>query len=467
MLACAALCLLAWLARARTHRIEATSAPAREEVRGTIAVAPPGTPLEREPVAPLEVGEPAPIHSEPILAPPARGSIRGVVVNADGNPVPTHPAVLAFPAGHPPRKRAVFEALNGWNDSVLLTRADERGEFTLSDLEPGGSYELLVGGGGVALTTPVTAPPDSRVVLRVTPVFGARIGILGWPASRSALWQPPGPEWTWDPAAVAASGVPTDSLTAVLVGLEPSETLRAPSNPMPMLFLAESEAEAVGPIHLRGTPAGYAPLDERVSIPRLTEAIQEVWIEARPRAAGWGSLRVERRMPLTLTSGVERQGRIGKVWFVAAEATFEYAFLDWSSEPLHIGSVPFGTYSIALSTESGYVHYPAREAFVDLRPGVEEARVSFDLRSSCEVEFSVRRRGGVDLEGECAIEVSQELEGDVFSSCATFARPPYVVQGLVPGRYGFTLKSPFYEPAPIWLDLPLAKGAPAPVFIER
>lgn len=415
---------------------------------------------------PLDVrlAPPFPPERSCVLQPRAR--IRGVIVDVLGNPVPTRPRVLAYPEDQPPSTREVFAASQGKPVSLFLSRANEKGEFTLTNLEPETSYELLVGGGGVANASPHRTVSDSDVVVRVSSVFGARVGIQAWSGSRTALWESPGPTWSWHREFVGASGFTAESLTAALLGLDPSETLRGPSNPMPMLFLAESSAGEVGPIHLRGTPAGYEALEVELFLPRFVDTIRDVWIETTPRAAGWGRLRIDRRMPDSFTAGVGRRFRVGEVQLVAPGAVFESAFLDWSSDPLDVGPVPYGTYSVALDMEVGYAHHPAHEARVEIGPGTD-ARVTIDLSASCEVGFGVWLRGSNEAMGECSIEVSHELGGQMVTSFADFSRPPYVVQGLVPGRYGFTIHRPFHDPAPLWLDLPLTDDAPQRIFVER
>lgn len=419
--------------------------------------------------------QPLEVLLEPPLAPQNTillrpwAHISGVVVGSDGLPVTTQPSVLVHSQSRPPTKQEVRESIRGVGSPRLkLERATEEGEFDIGGLKPGDTCTLLVGGGGVATTKPVTAVTgEEGVVLPVDAVFGLRLGIEGAPQGEPALWHSPGPTWSWDQSLIGATGVNTDSLVAILLGLELQETSMTPSNPLVLLFTGSNQWTEMGPVAFWGQPAGYGPIEERIWIPRVVAEIPERNLECTSTARAWGDMTVVfQGLPRDGWTPTERIGIHGKIFLRShgGDLSFDYPFLDWSRGELEIRRVPAGAYEAAISTQSGYAHYPAKDRAIEVGPE-HAATVTFDLSLACEVELGAVLRTGETVDGELVVSVAQEA-GSWRSSSAHFTGPPYLVQGLIPGRYRFTIYKPFYDPQPIELELRAEERLVSAVFSQ-
>lgn len=402
------------------------------------------------------------------------GRIAGLVVDSNGAPVGTKPLVLAHLVSQPPGKQQVLDAIRAHRKGVpvkelVVTEANEHGEFSLERLVTGSSYSLLCGGGGVALLQPMVVSPDSEpLVVQVEALFGARLSVEGVPPGAAVLWEIPEPAWFWDPDGTRASGFETDSLTAILVGLEVQETVRAPALPLPLLFFGPPELEAVGPIRFQGTPAGYSPIATNLTLPRITGTIPSATLDSAPVVPAWGKISV-RFLGVQQNEDVERLGRLGRILLSSAEtgSVLEKPFTTWSPGAAEVGGVPFGRYAASISTEAGYTNYPSVERWIDVDSSSDTETVSFDLIQECQVEVAAVRRSGELVEGELLIEVAQSAQDDWFSSFVGFRRSPYVVQGLVPGQYQFAIYKPFHDAEMISLEVIRQVEPQSIVFQER
>lgn len=411
--------------------------------------------------------------TDKILVLLGKAHISGVVLDPGGRPVSSQPFVLAYLDGHPPSKQQALDALKGHPSSLSLVPALSSGEFTLDGLRPNAMYTLIAAGGGVAVTKPSPSVPANteNAVLQVEGLFGLRLkfGELARSGDDSpTLWHPPGLRWYWDPKIIGATGIGTDSLSALLLGADLRDSTRIPGSSLTLLFTAAPGLDSVGPIDIQGTVAGYEPIDRELWIPRLKESIPDLWLELVPVATGWGSVSVRFLGVLEGTIGeVHRVRPLGSISFRSLDGQIAFTHAFNKFEPLALKNLPFGDYFVSLSTESGYSAHPTTQPDgIELGPTSDRAEIFFDMSQSCEVELFAAMRDGSTFDGELNIEVGQEVDGKVFNSFVAFLRPPYVVQGLIPGRYRFTIYKPFHDEEPLWVDLASDARTSSAVFLE-
>lgn len=390
--------------------------------------------------------------------------ICGRVVTKMREPVSTQPSVLAFPESHPPTKQELFQALHSKavpTAGYYRTTADADGFFDLGSVAPDRRYTLMGGGNGWVTVDPMNNVDagSTGIELISDPLFGIDLELReegGGPVRTNAgLWEAPGPRWFWDSS--LARGLGTDSLQAVLAGLDPIQTMRNPSTRMVLLFVALSGSR-VGPISFEGTLLGYAPCRSELWADPVTHSIPHQTLEMSARASGWGNLLVEFSGLRTLPVAHE-DTRVQEIGFLLLQATessrtFQFKLHDLTNRLLRIEGVPLGAYAVGLHTSGGYLNFAPREGRTPITILDRDTTVHFDLADACEVEIRIRCKDGKEYSGAVAVEVSRELQdGQTHSSFVNFTSSPFVIRGLLPASYGFTVYGPYYSGQPKQVDL--------------
>ncbi len=396
------------------------------------------------------------------------GRVAGFVVGGDGEIVRTEPWVIAHLKGHPPSKADLHQAMVGFPNRVNLAVADTSGRFVVDGLPPGEEVSLLAAGGGVVSSGPHSCPVGSEdVKLVAEALFGLRVRFAGLSEGPVPLWSSPGPRWYWDPGESKATGIETDSLAAVLLGLELHETTWRCWNPLTLLFRGPVGVDSIGPIEFQGQIAGYDPIVLQLRAPIAREGIETFLVEPIATAAGWGDVKVSLRGLLPPNGPApDRVAPLGVLGLRSLEsgAVFDCPLLELAESSV-VERVPYGLYEATISTESGYYQYPAVETAVSVTAA--GGRVSFDMSRSCEVEIFVGRQGQPLFEGEVVVEVGlSTAEGEV-ESYTTIRRAPYVIQGLAPGRYAFRIQKPFFNGEAVTLDLAPESRTGTVVFLQE
>lgn len=380
---------------------------------------------------------------------------RGRIVYADGSAVPTHPRVLLYPTGQAPTKSEVAAALGSGATSRprFQTRpASDLGEFEFDGLERGRSYSLLVAGGGVVLPVPraEVVSGDLAGPIVVDRAYGCRVALResGGRSLRTdeRLWQSPGPQWFWDPE--QATGVPTDSLAAVLAGIPVSETTRNASAALLFLFSKAGDAVDVGPIQFRGLLLGYAHREASIRVPRLEGELTTTFVELEPVATAWGRVRAHFE-GAPARPELERDTRVQELGYLAFTSTDIDGFVQYKLTEVPRGDVvidgfPCGLFSVGFFTHQGFLNFPPTGTSGSVLVSEGEQRIEFDLRSWRDLQVHALATDGSESEGEATVEVSRVLaDGSSHSSFYTFVQSPYVIPGLIPDAYGVKLYKPF------------------------
>lgn len=408
-----------------------------------------------------------PLESEYSFVIPELRSIRGRLIHADATRVLSRPWVLAHLDGFPPEH--LPSSADPTNPSVRMVRADDAGEFVISGLLAHSVYQLTAGGGGVGTRNSKSweVPSAAPCEIEVEGLFGAQIQVVG--LGEAPLWEAPGFQWFWSPDRSGASGLDLDSISARLSGIDETERAVESPNPKTMLFLGPYALESLGPIWIQGTPAGCFPLDRNVFVPRVSEGLSSIRIEADCRTIAKGTVLVRfRNLPAGDDRVHHRARRFGRVllWPLDDQGgVLHCPFLSWGSQtPLEIDDVPVGRYRVSLSTEGGFANHPSENDVVEVRSG-STCEASFELGQSCSAEAVILTRDGKEHTGEALIGSVRSDDGTW--STAYFPRPPYLVQGLVPGDYLFTIYRPFHDPQPIQVSLTTLERTASVVFESR
>lgn len=391
--------------------------------------------------------------------------VSGRVVTTTGAAITGMPWVLLFPTSRPPTKADVALAVSGTSlpySGVHLTRADERGYFEIVGIESDVEMSGVVGGGGNISPTVQKGlrARSGEFELIANPMFAVNIQLrdrTGVPLrSNKALWKVPGPQWTFPAGEFKAIGA--DCLQAVLAGLSVEQTLRQASGNMVIMLTSTSDAARIGPISFQGTPAGYSPCNQSVWAERVTDKIPVALVELEATTNQWGSLTVTFE-GLPMRRDLRTSTRVQELGFLefdggSAESSWQYKLFTLPSEPLRLDNVPAGVYRVKLYTAQSYVRFSSTPDTIVVSETEVAARANFDMRQSCAVEVRIVDRDGKDCLGAATIELSRDRSSGYHSTFFVFSRAPYMFEGLLPEKYGFTLHQPFgADDEPRWIDI--------------
>jgi hypothetical protein len=385
---------------------------------------------------------------------PGTGSIRGRLVDADGSGVLRPAWVLAYLDGRPPPKWQVRDSMSAEIKNpprpFRLTRAEPDGTFEVAGLAVHGDYSIVVGGAGYVTEKPVrgVACGSEGVDVQVDHSYGLKIGLqlaAGGRVDDARLWAAPGLQWFWDP--VSASGLGTDSLEALLLGLQIDQTLRRPGAEVVLLFCSDSPEQKVGPIRFEGTLMGYSPIEVTLWAKPFDTDLPSETINLESTVGERGELRI--RFDGLATEPLGWDTRIQNVGAILMRPTTEGAIpftvdlKQLDAEEKVLRGIPYGVYSMEFFTQLGYQRYPPAEGPL-VSIGEFETTIHFDLQDACEAQLLVSTTSDDRYAGELAVEISQNQSDGVQQSVfVSFSGPPYVIGGLLPTVYGFTLYRPF------------------------
>lgn len=365
--------------------------------------------------------------------------------------------VLAFRDGHPPSKRDVYAALQSGKRpehvGFSCVRADEFGNFELGQLQPGVPYTLAAGGGGCVAPTRISGvyAADPSVRVAVDDLFGITIRYRD--ANTSArieqaayLWEHPGPMWT-APSSIF-EGIPTDTLEAILAGLDLEQTTRQAGPEFVVIGTAPKGMEEPGPIEFTGKMVGYGAIHMPLRLRPFRKRPPVHEIELEPKLGPRSHVRVH--LSGRMRNGASAiEGRVYDIGFVRFRSIDGNSIPDmrWpvralDSEPIVIREVPCGTYEVLLSMPSGHRRVdPAEGAQVLVSENGLD--LHFDLGSLCTAQIVVSSAQEGEFSGEVVVRVLTESGGRQSTKHIVFKGPPYYIDGLLPGRCGFKLERPF------------------------
>lgn len=385
----------------------------------------------------------------------AAETIRGKVIDRQGNMVTSRPWILGHPDGSPPTKTQVHHAMRAAAPAgpAALTRADAEGSFVLQGLRPGVPYTLWVGGPGHGTPEPLRGvlAGTQDLAFEVSRTFAAHIHFLdardGRPVRTDArLWGPGSPMWTWDPDDVSSIGA--DSLVAVLLGVPLEFTERRLTEGRATVLLFADDQEAMKPVAIQVSAAllGYEAKSASLTIPRYVGEISTVALYLDATTSAWGSVRITFQELGTRRGDLCTQVQaIGNLWLAPLRSGGAFAVpLGWfDGEELSLDGVPDDDYRITLSTQGGFAGFlPRTGPMIPVRG--EPTQVVFDLGAAAELELLVVASDGGLYSGELAIHLGRADSSAGGGEFLSFRSAPYVLQGLLERSYTVTVFRPTY-----------------------
>ncbi len=220
------------------------------------------------------------------------------------------------------------------------------------------------------------------------------------------------------------------------------------------LFECDSEATSIGPVRLDHELAGYAAGVERFPAGIVSS---EIPIHVVPLDDGFAE-RAALEVVFTTTAGsdetlrvrvlhrghLELTGESGAAWQFAVEPDAEGKAI--------VADVPCGRYG-ARYVSRPFAHPPPTQAPLTLDVLQTASRFEVLLNGSGWIRFELSDRAGAPYAGHVQLMLIRgergtrgEWEPGARLAAGRGIRPPYIVEGLEPGRYTATLTLPSFRP---------------------
>jgi hypothetical protein len=387
-------------------------------------------------------------------------AITGWVTLGDGRPAPAGTRVFAWETLTAP-PAAAFR--HGQDDAAALVACsvEADGRFALGGVSPSRRYHLGAGRPGwttVELADDV-APDSAPVALQLWRLYGCVVRAAfpgGGPAPPSRL----GSLYPHAPKEARWIEVEYPSIQLSLAGIHHVEGVRRHGilfdwRNLLLVYAASHEAAALHGMRLVYRIPGVETTEVSTDIPAIDGSIGERCATLRPTALGFGTLRLELSGGAAIApspgSGDDNAGASGDsppwdTWTDAAHveivsqssaAGYRVSLPALRPGTSEIDGVPFGVYRVRLVLKGGGA-YPG-PAGATMQIGHEPAvlAVSLDELGSVRLrpeDYDATRR-------HLGITVHVAPEGGTASATYSLTGPPYLVQGLKPGRYDLQLEA--------------------------
>lgn len=387
------------------------------------------------------------------------GSISGTVHPPEGGLLEDC-WVVAFQSSRE-LKAADAPMIMGGDPRFHVANVESSGSFKIEGLDPQLEYSVLAAGAGYTTRkrVPPIQPSQVDIDLFVLPIFGVLVELVeadGTPITKD-LELNSYPAGNFSTREKSVSYLPPESLAAYLAGVRIEKLDLGGGSREVFLFTAEDERDEVGPVvHLIRVP-GYEALRAEVTVPRLTGSISLQTLQLVSNTATRGRLQIK-------FDGFSVEGEgdyphsllpVGTVYLRRDnEEVYQVNVGHFSNEVKAIEGLPAGLYEAWFTTSNRYFRYPRlTEETITLEVGLTPERLIIPIHElgTIEVVFhSGEGDLGVDAAGSMSCLVRPlEWLGDNNSGGQMgfvpmiFESPPYLVEGLPPGRYLVKLLRPF------------------------
>ena len=176
----------------------------------------------------------------------------------------------------------------------------------------------------------------------------------------------------------------------------------------------------------------------------------EVELTAAALCSAWGDVRITFEHLHAADVQPDTVRPPDKLVFDAVDGGTSFVHTLQRLEHLELEHVPAGKYAMTLITAGGLSEYPCTGGFAEVVADAT-ASISFDMTDARALAISVRDEREELFEGEASFGIRCAASGA--SAFASFRRPPYVVEALLPGRYEVMIYKPFHRPETITVDL--------------
>jgi len=382
--------------------------------------------------------------------------ICGVVRTSRGVPPSAPVRVIVF------SRESALEALiprvtrlTEGDPSFLLAVTDSDGAFCIEGVNAGELYSLACGGAGYATRGGVRTARagEQHVSIEVTRLFGAGVQFVDRTGRREirSLAHRTLEGWCEEPGSRFRGSV--DAIDVYLAGVDPNWG-PVPRGMLLWFFESDSEAASVGPVRLDHELAGYAAGVERFPAGIVSG---EIPIHVVPLDDGFferGVLEVV----FTTKAGSDEQSRVrvphnGNLELsTESGAVWQFAVAPDAEGKALIEDVPGGRYGARFVSQP-FVHPPRSEPPVTLDVLDGTNRLEVPLTGAGWIRFELSDSTGAPYAGLVQLMlVRGELETQTQSKpgarlvAGRGIRPPYIVEGLEPGRYRAMLILPSFAP---------------------
>ena len=380
--------------------------------------------------------------------------ICGVVRTSRGMP-PSNPVrLVAFSSEveTPSIVRRVAFLAEG-DPSLLVAVTDEDGTFCIDGVTAREVFSLACGGAGYVARGGVRAVrAGEHVSIEVTRVFGAAaqfVDRVGGQLIRG-LGQRTMETWCEEPGASYRGG--SESLDIFLAGVDPKWSV-VPPDMLLWFFESDSEAQSIGPVRLDHELAGYAAGVERFPAGIVSDELPVFVVAVEDRFTDRAAIEVH----FTSKAGSHDQPRIrapheGQLELIQQDGTVWQFLVEPDTQGrARVEDVPCGHYEARFVSQP-FAFPSLQEAAVPIEvlEGGTRFDVPFDGTGWIRFELSNRTgapyRGVVQLmltRGEQPAGPRGRFSGRL--AAGRSMRPPFLVEGLEPGRYTARLLFPAFE----------------------
>jgi hypothetical protein len=384
-------------------------------------------------------------------------TIRGRVQQPDGRPPPAPMLVVAWPTHRQAPSPDDLRLLFAGTPLLPAVETDPAGEFLLDGLSEGRSY--LVAAGNTGWTTRAVSEHECRVVpgnreneplvLTIWKVFAcvarARLEDGGEPpeAKEIGSWSVVVPR---SARTVAEIELGLSRIAEAMAGQQVSR----PRNWLDLQddwrfrVLAYTSSEDHLKTLITYWVPGLAPGRAEVHLPHFTGNLPVRNVFLAPKTRDFGTLRVTIRAdhdvlasPGTSSAATlflepaDRRGDEIRIR-MASLGSGVHEFRD----------IPAGRYRARLVAERGsFQQPPTNRPARPITIGLHAATIEFDLRGLAAVQLVFREQRGSEVADVGRIVVTpQSPDGAESYGMCGFRGPPYLLQGLNPGRYRFQVR---------------------------
>jgi hypothetical protein len=208
-------------------------------------------------------------------------------------------------------------------------------------------------------------------------------------------------------------------------------------------------------VRFSGTLVGHEPIEEVLMIPRMHPACEDKRLALRPLVSDWGAVAINYANSLERRPA-DRIRPFGEVRFYSIDGGFTFTQTIANFQTMDLPRIPAGSYIVTLFTEAGYTNFPAQEKRIEVTSGLA-ATVTFDLSLSCSIELALLAGEAKEYEGDTSFKIEPHTDDGPSGAFASFSRPPYRIDGLVPGNYRVRI----YKPYQLGESLTIEVGAAA------
>ncbi len=404
----------------------------------------------------------------------------GLVVDPHGNTLGPEILVFAWPAsGDSQGKKEVVRAFAG-DPSQAITATDDAGRFSFAGLHSGVAYLMVAAGKGVLTrdySQVVPGPSQSPVRLVASWGFATLIKVRDLKGEPVLAFGPHVASRKFRSSTESPEAQPCIAVGPCLelLGMAGLES----SSGRLVLYSTSDQVTQVAPNRAFIGLPGYQPEEVDFASDSLMHGANEVTIALTPDAEGFADLLVE-FVPM---SGATLDTVIaGTLVLTSAERPAISIYVESGAERVRkFAHLPEGQYGCHFYAEGNPLRIPA-QGELDLKLSARHGALSMSMPATGGITLQVVDASGayggpLDLDlsfgqpeivTETRVFHGTEIKpGSVMYGMAThqhFAKPPYDIVGLVPGRYTVDLDRGSARGASrlVWPDgLPELSGVPA------